>query len=446
MPKRNLIWLLVVVATAVLAVWLTRSSQRSALENRNGSASLAEACRIIQEHYYGPLDPEGFKQQALTVLVEQLEDPYSRYIPPDAARLLTSRVSGEHTGVGLILAQKPDGLYVEGVEMGSPAQKSPLAMGDRVVSIDREPAASMSVEKAREALGGPVGTVHQITFLDETRNPEPQTIDLIVEAYEVESIAGLYRNALGQWVFALDEHYAYVAVREFVEDTPRRLRQACRMEGVEGLVLDLRGNPGGLLPSAIDTADLFLDAGEIVRVVSAGDREEIHNARSSGTFPPVRMVVLIDEGSASGAELLAGALQHQRRAVVVGTRSKGKGLVQSMIPLHHDRGVLHLTTAEFFLAGRPVHRRDGNEAWGIEPDVRADCPDPEALDRMRKRLALVVNLPPGAAQRVEPGRKQEFHELLRSDSALLTAWQLLRNSQRMEQILSRNAQLHARGH
>jgi C-terminal processing protease CtpA/Prc len=130
--------------------------------------------------------------------------------------------------------------------------------------------------------------------------------------------------------------------------------------------------------------------------------------------------------------------------VVVGTRSRGKGLVQSMIPLSHDQGVLHLTTAEFFVAGRSIHRRPGNENWGIDPDVGAENPDPEAVARLRSRLGLVVNLPPDLAQGVEPLRKQDYHELLRSDSTMKTAWQLLRNPDRMDQILSRTPALQAR--
>ncbi len=443
MPKRNLIWLLVVTATAVLAVWFTRASQQSKFDRENGSASLAEACRLIEEHYYGPLDVESFKQNALTELVRQLGDPYSRYIPPKTAEILESRLSGKKVGLGLVVQRQDRHVRVVGVQLGSPAQKSPLALGDRILTIDDRSAESMKLDQMHQAFEVPIGQEVRISFQPPGPESQIQNISLTSGEYEVDSVAGLYRDGLGRWAFALDESHIYVAIGSFVPETPRRLRQACRLEGIEGMVLDLRGNPGGFLPSAIDTADMFLEEGPIVEVVSAGGRREVHRARSNGTLPPVDMVVLIDENSASGSELVAGALMRNARAVIVGTRSRGKGLVQSMLPLSHDQGLLHLTTAEFFLDGQAVHRRPESRNWGIEPDVPVSG-DSARIDRLSRSLALLANVPPDRSEQVDLLREQQVEARIEFDAPLQAAIQLLENPDQLREILSRESRKQAR--
>jgi carboxyl-terminal processing protease len=440
MPKRNLIWLLVVAVTAVIAVWITRASQQSYYATHNGSASLAEACRLIERNYYGQVDPDTFRREALTQMVQRLDDPYSRYIPPEQASMLSQRVAGSEVGTGLVLDRRDGRLFVEGVEFGSPAQQSILARGQRVLSIDQRPADQLSLEEARAMLSTPVGARHTIRILD-PRDQAEKVAELTAEAYDAESVTGLYRNSLGQWVYSLDAPWVYLSVREFVGNTTRRLRQACRLDGTSGVILDLRGNPGGLLPSAIDTANLFLESGQIVEVVEARDRRKVHEARSGGTFPPIPMVVLIDEDAASGAELLAGALQARGRAVLLGRRTRGKGLVQSMLPLSNGQGILHLTTAEFFIDGRAIHRRDDNDDWGVRPDLSvAQQGDRAEIQRLRRRLDLMSNLPREDSQSRDKRRSELARQLLEMDTQLARAVQLLGDPERMQRLLSDSAE------
>ena len=437
MPKRNLIWLLVVAGTAVAAVLITRAGQRSDGGQQNG-AVVGEAYRIIEQQYYPGIEPEAYREQVLARLIEMLHDPYSSYIPPQKAEALRQRILGSHRGLGIVLTARQGDLQVVGAEMGSPAHRAGVRGGDRVVRIGDQSAAGLSVAQAESLLAIEPGEEAVIELLRPGES-EPTRLTVASGEFPVESVTGLLRDAEGTWLYRLgpDESIVYLRIREFVRDTVGQFHKACRLSGARGVILDLRGNPGGLLPSAIEMTNQFIREGLIVEVASAGQTRRRHLARADGTYPDVPLVVLIDEDSASGAELMAGALAANGRAVLVGVRTRGKGLVQSMISLPEKAGLMNLTTSEFFVAGRSITRRDGQAAWGVDPQLPVPV---DELSRARlaqlRRVGGLVGRRLGdddttAAEAVQA----EVDELLRLDAQLAAALALLDDPQRMQQLL-----------
>ncbi len=267
----------------------------------------------------------------------------------------------------------------------------------------------------------------------------------------MEIIEGLYRGADSKWVFTVDvgrsdgsdgaagEKIVYVRIREFTEDASGRLQLTLKnFSDARGIILDLRGNPGGLLLPAIDVANCFIREGLIVTVAGREPPPKRYKAQPNGTFPPMPMVVLIDEGTASAAELLSGALQFHDRAVLVGTRTRGKGCVQKMITLPDNLGQINLTTSEFFVRpDRNITRRKDSDVWGIDPHEQVMLPaaDHEKLNRLRIRGEV---MPPmlSAGAESQPDIVAKF---LAVDAQLNHAVELLKRPKEYNLILDRAA-------
>jgi carboxyl-terminal processing protease len=247
-------------------------------------------------------------------------------------------------------------------------------------------------------------------------------------------VVGLARDSDGTWIHRVgpEDQFVYVHVREFVQDTAGAFHQAVHLGGARGLILDLRGNPGGLLPVAVDLANMFLRDGLIAEIHSRNPEPQTHHARSNGTYPPVPVVVLIDEHSASGAELVAGALGHHARALLIGRRTRGKGLVQSLLALPEQAGYAYLTTSEFRIAGRSILPAEG-QPGGVAPHVTVviDRADRRRLDRLRQLAGLLP-----AADEDDPAtdqtRRRRIEEILRLDNQLAEAIRWLRRPEQLE--------------
>lgn len=271
---------------------------------------------------------------------------------------------------------------------------------------------------------------------------QQRTITLTSAEFPVESVTGLYRRKTGQWAWMLDAErgLAYIRIREFVNNTAERLRQTFRaMNGVKGMVLDLRSNPGGKSTVAVQVADMFLREGLIVQMADRLGQGERHEAHSPGTLPPILLVVLVDEKTASGAELVAGALWANDRAVLVGSRTRGKGCVQSMIDLG-ELGLVNLTTSQFVLARpRNITRIKGNKTWGIDPheSCRIEAANQSALQDFRTmagnagfaRKSQPTTLP------TQPQFPDVVLKLLKLDKPLARASQLLQKPEQIKAIL-----------
>jgi carboxyl-terminal processing protease len=317
---------------------------------------LAKALAYVQGNYVEEVDDARLVRGAVRGMLAGL-DSHSRFLSPAELREWEQGDNGL-PGIGLEVEAREQRLVVISPVPGSPAAAAGIRPGDSILRIDGRPTATMSPESARLGLRGPAGTAVTLSLLP---RGEVQARDLtIVRRLDSAPVVESRR---------LDPGLGYVRVRRFSGGVAAALRQAVERfsaagdGGLDGLVLDLRGNPGGLVDEATRTADLFLADGLIVRTVGRGGRVlKEERARRLGTFTGFPMVCLVDEGSASAAEIVAAALQDQRRAAVVGARSYGKGSVQSVIRFG-DGSAIVLTVARYLTpSGRSI------EGQGVVPE------------------------------------------------------------------------------
>ena len=289
----------------------------------------------------------------------------------------------------------------------SPAWRAGIAAGERIVAIDGTSTRGMKLKEAVAALRGPPGTSVSITVGEQAR-----VVPLDREIVRTESVLGDHRRPDGSWDWFVEGEPGIVHLRitSFGEHTLDELDQAIAAidaaQKPRGVILDLRGNPGGLLSAAVAVSDRFLEEGVIVstrgRQAAAGDRGEtldVRRATAGAVFADVPMVVLVDGLTASAGEIVAAALQDNRRATVVGSRSFGKGTVQSIVPLSDGRSLLKLTTSEYLRPSKAnIHRREGGAEWGVSPEPHDEInPPAQTLEAVKAwRAARDIVPPPGA--------------------------------------------------
>jgi carboxyl-terminal processing protease len=331
---------------------------------------LDEVTRHVKSEYVEPVTEDQLDLAAAEGMIASL-DPHSAFL--DAAEYEAMRVStsGHYSGVGLEVAEQDGKVVVVTPIEGSPADKAGVHAGDVLLEIDGHAVEAARLEDAIERMRGFVGSkVHLV--VSRAGEPEPLQFELARSDVHVRTVRAE----------PLPGRYGYVRITHFNDATPRDLgRQLAQLQAAQplaGLVLDLRGNPGGVLESAVGVADDFLDSGVIVRAEgrTADSRFEMR-ASGGDLLHAAPLVVLVDRGSASGAEIVAGALRDHGRATLMGERTFGKGSVQTVVPLR-DGLALKLTTSRYFTpSGASIHER------GIDPDVSlagALEPSPVPLD------------------------------------------------------------------
>ena len=299
--------------------------------------------------------------KAIQKALKRLGDPYTRFLTPNNFATLTSQTSGELSGVGVRLTfdKRTSQLYVVEAVRSSPAARAGIKRGDRIIRINGKPTALMTLEQARNEIQGELGT--DVSLQLSRKNKEVFQVTLTRSQIEIASVSyNLKQEA--------QLRIGYIRLDEFSSHAAEQMRNAIQDLGekeVSGYVLDLRGNPGGLLFASIDIARLWLKKGEIVMTVDrrGGDRHFSANGTSLTDLP---LVVLVDEGSASASEILTGALKENGRATVVGTTTYGKGTVQSVHSLSDGSG-LAVTIARYY----PPSGKDINQK-GINPDIYLD--------------------------------------------------------------------------
>ena len=285
-------------------------------------------------------------------------DPYSTFLTPDQLAEVYSQIKGNFVGLGVELKAQEGSLLIVRVIPNSPAKRSGLREGDRIVSIDGRVTRDLSTDRAANLLQGESGTTADLVI----ERPESQPQRIVVRRERVEVPGVDDARILDQ-----PRHVAYLKLSCFQETTARDVEDALwtlHRAGMRSLIIDLRANPGGLLVSAVEVADLFLDRGVIVATHGRNAYEDFtYSAREQGTWR-VPLVVLIDQDSASAAEIFAGAIRDHQRGTIVGQRSFGKGSVQGIFPLTVGSAGLRLTTAKFFSpTGKPY------SGVGVEPHV-----------------------------------------------------------------------------
>lgn len=330
------------------------------------------------------VDDQRAAEVCLAAMLESL-DPYSAYLPPAVFKQMRERGAGKFTGVGALLREDPANrsILVLAPIRGGPAEQAGLKPGDRIVEVDGESVASLGEANASERLLGPEGSTVRLLV----QRAEDEKVELAVQRrrVDVDNIVGFRRNAEGGWDYWADpgRRIAYVRISSFAADTASRLRKILvnlQSDGMRGLVVDLRFNPGGLLESAVAVSDLFLSRGPIVGVKGRKGKDLSFSASRFGSLDQVPLCVLVNQWSASGSEIFAAAIQDNGRGAVVGSRTFGKASVQDVIPTADEQAGLKVTSARFFRPnGDNLERYLGGrllatDAWGVRPDPGLDVP------------------------------------------------------------------------
>ena len=321
---------------------------------------------IVEQAYVVPVDDKKLIEAALQGMMTAL-DPHSNYLPPDGYGDLQERTSGAYSGVGLTIQSEAGMVKVISPMDGGPAARAGVNAGDVISSIDGQSAAGLTVSQVSEKLRGAVGTSVKVTFLRD--GEEPNEVVLTREVIKIESVTGRVEGEFG-----------YLRVSTFNENTGRELSETiaklkAENPAIKGYVLDLRNNGGGLLDAAIAVSDAFLERGEIVSQRGRkADQIQRYSARPGDQTGGLPLVVLINYGSASASEIVAGALKDHQRATLVGLTSFGKGSVQTVIPLRGGAdGALSITTARYYTpSGASIQK------IGVEPDLEVSRSAAEA--------------------------------------------------------------------
>ncbi|MBI1248918.1 PDZ domain-containing protein [bacterium] len=285
-------------------------------------------------------------------------DPYTSFLTQDQLTEVYSQIEGNFVGLGVELKADSGNLLIVHAIDGSPAHQAGIRSGDRIVAVDGQRTEVVSTDKAADMLKGPIGSTVRVTIL--SPNQQPREVVVRRDRVEVPSVDNIH-------LVDQQSKIGYLKITSFQKNTPADLSRALwqlHRDGMRALVIDLRGNPGGLLTASVDMVDLFVEQGTIVSTRGRNAREDFdYTAHMPGTWR-VPLVVLIDSNSASASEIFAGAIRDHRRGTVVGQRSYGKGSVQGIFPLATGGTGLRLTTAKFFSpSGRAISRN------GVLPDV-----------------------------------------------------------------------------
>ncbi|RUR35814.1 S41 family peptidase [Vreelandella populi] len=374
--------------------------------------TFAEVFERIKRGYVEEVDDRTLLRNAMRGMLSEL-DPHSAYLDEEEYQSLRESTQGEFGGIGIEVGMENGQLMVVTPIDDTPASRAGLLSRDVIIAIDGTPTDSMSLQEAVTMMRGEPGSQLRISVL-RTGEETPRSFTLTREVIRSESV----KHEL------LEPGYGYLRISQFQSRTPEQARQAIeRMQRdapLEGLILDLRNNPGGVLQAAAGVADLFLDSGLIVYTEGRlADTAMSFSASRDTPAGDVPLVVLINSGSASAAEIVAGALQDQRRGVIMGTDSFGKGSVQQIMPLGNGEG-LKLTTALYYTPnGRSI------QAQGIEPDVEVVR---GRLELAESRLELRESDLDGhlGAQQPMTQSRQSASERLRDDYQMSEALNLLK--------------------
>ncbi|WP_170345285.1 MULTISPECIES: S41 family peptidase [Ruegeria] len=320
----------------------------------------------IRAQYVEEVEPEELIEAAIDGMLTSL-DPHSSYLSPDDAEQMRVQTRGEFGGLGIEVTQEDGFVKVVSPIDDTPADEAGIEAGDFITHVDGESILGLTLDKAVDLMRGPVGSEIVITVVREGE-PDPFDVTIIRDTIKLTAVRA---RTEGTSVVLRVTTFNDQTFPNLQEGLREQIEEAGGIDKVNGVVLDLRNNPGGLLTQAIKVSDAFLNEGEIVSTRGRDPEEgERFNATPGDLAEGKPIVVLINGGSASASEIVAGALQDHRRAIVVGTKSFGKGSVQTVMPLRGD-GAMRLTTSRYYTpSGRSI------QALGVSPDIIVEQPRP----------------------------------------------------------------------
>lgn len=344
----------------------------------------------IRGQYVEPVETEALVEAAINGMLTSL-DPHSSYLSAKDFEDMQVQTKGEFGGLGIEVTQEEGFVKVISPMDDTPADKAGILAGDFITHVNGEALMGLTLDQAVDMMRGPVGSEIIITIAREG-TPEPFDVSIIRDTIKLTAVRG---RVVGKAVVLRITTFNDQTTPGVMEELKKGIEELGGIENLEGVVIDLRNNPGGLLNEAISVSDAFLETGEIVSTRGRNPEDgERYNAAAGDLINGKPLVVLINGGSASASEIVTGALQDHRRAIVVGTKSFGKGSVQTLIPLKGD-GAMRLTTARYYTpSGRSI------QALGISPDIVVQqpvaatgaTPEADAAAEEAKRLQSEADL------------------------------------------------------
>lgn len=347
----------------------TESGQNTAEQDTNVTEGVpleeirtfSEVFSRVKSDYVDNIGDKKLLENAIRGMLAGL-DPHSAYLDREAYKALQEGTSGEFGGLGIEVGMEDGFIKVISPIDDTPAARAGVQAGDTIIRLDDMPVKGMSLSEAVEHMRGKPGTDIELTIVREDSD-KPITITITRDIIKVESVKSRM----------LEPGYGYVRLSQFQSHTGEDARKAIEKlkaeaeNGLKGIILDLRNNPGGVLSAAVSVSDIFLDNGLIVYTEGRGEDNELRfNAKPVDMLNGAPLVVLVNGGSASASEIVAGALQDHKRAIIMGEKTFGKGSVQTILPMNNDTA-LKLTTARYYTpSGRSI------QANGIEPDISID--------------------------------------------------------------------------
>jgi carboxyl-terminal processing protease len=433
MSRWNLSWLVGLCAVALvgLAMFQTAPARTAQLQGKHENLKLlVDVLEEVQAKYVKELDKAKVRELVENMVNGGLErlDPHSSFINAEEYKQFQRVSRGKFGGVGIKIGLDRSGsLLVESPMVGTPAYEAGILAGDVIVKIDGKATENMPLKKAVEMIQGDPGTDVTLTVYHEN-SKKPEDIKITRAEIRVESVLGDRRKAdnVKEWDYYVDHErkIAYVRVAAFTETTVEELKRtadALQRDGVQGLVLDLRNNPGGLLRSAVEVSSIFLPEGKrVVSTKGRNQKDEVYDARppagGNGPYTSYPIAILLNRYSASASEIVAAALQDHGRAVVVGERSYGKGSVQNIIPMENSTSAMKLTTASYWRPnGKNIHRfpdSKDEDDWGVKPnkDFEVKLSDDERVEYFKWRRDRDVIRRPGQPPKEKEADKEKDKE------------------------------------
>lgn len=336
--------------------------------------NLLKVIVLVKTQYLEAADYNAMVEGAIRGVVESLDDPYSAYLDPATYKQLQEQIRGSFGGLGILVGIKGEYLTVARTFSGTPAYVNDIRPGDVIFKIDNREVRGIDLESAVQLMRGPVGTKVKLTLLrDEVPNPIEK--ELTRQEIRVPTVEGkVVKNNIG-----------YILISQFSEKTSEELDEVInklQKDGMKGVVLDLRNNPGGELKAAVKVASHFVPPGPVVFIEYKGGRLEEHSAQGNRLNLP--LVVLVNDGSASASEIVAGAVKDTGSGTLLGQKTFGKGVVQMVFQLGNGAG-LKLTTARYLTP----NKNDINKK-GIEPDVVVEQPPGNIDVQLQKALDIIT--------------------------------------------------------
>ena len=380
---------------------------------------LADTIDQIDRNYVEKVSRRELIEAAIDGAIRKL-DAYSDYIPPDELDAFKVEVDNEFGGLGIQISRQAGQLRVISPLVGTPAYEAGIQAGDLILKIGSASTKGLNISDAVKLMKGAPGTNVDLTVFHAIKKSE-ETVTLTREVIKVETVLGDHRDDNDNWSYYFDEKnkLGYIRLTTFGRETANDLSKVMKhldSDGLQGLILDLRFNPGGLLRSAVKVADMFLESGAIVSMEGRNVKRQQWDANKTNTYSEVPMVLLVNQYSASASEIVAAALQDHHRAVVIGEQTFGKASVQNVVELEDGKSAIKITTGSYQRpSGKPIHHFPEATEWGVKPDEGFEVPlsnyELGRLMRVRQQSDVVSRNAEPPSSRFDPQLRRAAEHL-----------------------------------